>query len=167
MNDAMFYALTIPVCFLLLSIAGYLWNPKVKWKPLQNKNGENGLFHIAVDPNARHARAVLAQEIAERRWRWSHGFGIPGLQLILQRIPAVNRAMEIWGHEVEVQAVSLLYTRDEDEHRRDEAWAMAGSESYEFKSAGWSAERIERKMQKRSRKAEDWVRRNRQRIETA
>jgi len=167
MTDAMFYALTIPAGFLLLSIAGYRWNPAVKWKPLQNKNGENGLFHIAVDPNARHARAVLAQEIAERRWRWSHGFGVPGLQLILQRIPAVNRAMELWGHEVEVQAAVLIYGVNENQKRNSEAWVMANSDGYEFKTAGWDTDRVEAQMLKRSAKAAKWVRRNLELIESA
>mgnify|MGYP005858223761 CR=1 FL=1 len=91
---------TIALALLIIVAAqpvGYFWNPKVKWKPLRGKNGENNLFHIAVDPDARFARAVLAQEIAERKWKWARGFGIPGLQLILQRIPAMSRARELWG----------------------------------------------------------------------
>ena len=94
-------ALIIALIMMLgLQPVGYFWNPKVKWKRLHGKNGEATLFHIAVDPDARFARAVLAQEIAERRWRWARGFGVPLLQLILQRIPAMSRARELWGHEL-------------------------------------------------------------------
>ena len=160
MTDAMFFTITIPSALIVLNVALYLWNPKVKWKPLHGKNGENSLFHIAMDPDARYARAVLAQEIAERRWKIARGFGIPGLQLILQRIPAMNRAMELWGHEVEVQAAALIYGADEDGHRGSEAWAMSQNSSYGFYDADWSTDTIISKMSKRSRKARKWVHSN-------
>ena len=167
MDDLTFYLLTVPGAFVVLSIAGRLWNPKVKWETLHGKNGENSLFHIAVDPDARYARAVLAQEIAERRWKWARGFGIPGLQLILQNVPAMGRAMELWGHEVEVQAAALIYGVDETQKRRNEARSMSEYSGYEFKSSGWPSDRIEREMAKRAAKARKWVRKNLKLIEEA
>ena len=163
MSDAMFFAIFIPAGLITLNVILYLWTPKVKWKPLHGKNGENSLFHISMDPDARYARAVLAQEIAERRWKIARGYGIPLLQLILQRIPSMDRAMELWGHEVEVQAAATIYGLDINEYRRKEARSMSQSSKYEFDN--WTSAKIAREMIRLESKASKWVRRNMKRIE--
>mgnify|MGYP005851590663 CR=1 FL=1 len=160
MSYWMQFAGTALVGLAAMQVYGYFRKPKVEWVHLPTKNAEHSLLEVKIDPDARYSKAVLAQEIAEIKWMWLRGFGVPGLQLVLRRIPPVMRALELWGHEVEVQMAVIIYGANEGEVRRHEAWVMADSSSYEFKPAGWSSEYIERKMAKRSRKARKWARKN-------
>lgn len=139
--------------------------PRVRVKKLYDRNGRNSLFRVEVDPDAPDMLAVLAQEIAEVDWKWRRAHGLPAINLILDEIPALERRMELWGHEVEVQAAAMIYGADPERKRRTEARVMHAYSGYHFDD--WTPDEIERAMRDHADDARKWVERNLERIQGA
>jgi hypothetical protein len=127
-------------------------------------NAQSSLFWITMFNNPQSNGAVLAQEMREFSWKWTYLYtpallaaialtilfgvegGVGGFLLLCvaflatRLCPPLRRAMEFRGHEVEVQAMRLLYDVDEHEHRAREAATMHRGYDGIFKS--WTPETL-------------------------
>ena len=84
-------------------------------------NATNKPWCIWIRPDLPYAAAVWTQEYAEARYKWN-----PLVVLAMNfGIRPVLRALEIWGHEVEVQAAVRFYGADETTYRASEAHAVS------------------------------------------
>lgn len=156
--------------------------PIFRAREMEGRNGRNTLFVAAVDPRAPHPVAVAAQEIVESRWKLARfalavifsaaiaaliwflalpmvsGLAVPapilGGALWLRSGPA-KRAMELWGHEVEVQAAVSYYGADEARKRRSEARSMVAHDGYRF--GDWTVSEVVEGMKGRRKAARRWV----------
>lgn len=136
--------------------------PEIRVVPMTDFNDRNNLFEVKVRATSKRLRAHLAQGLAEVEWKWRRFHGLPVIGRILDRIPALERRMELWGHECETQAAVLLYGDDEARYRAGEVRTLADYEGYHFDD--WSDAKIEAEMLKLRDKARRWVRENEKRL---
>lgn len=155
----------------------FRWRPPIAVVNRANRaNGSSNAFWITMYGNPGSTAAVLAQEMAEFQWKWTRIYG-PGLIVlgllawffdplflalsaplfVVNRFPALRRALELWGHEVEVQAAVALYGASEGEYRAKEAMGMWRGYSGLF--SGMTLAEVDRAMVKRGPAAERRVRR--------
>lgn len=148
-------------------------------------NGSSNAFWITMYGNTGSNAAVLAQEQGEFViWKWLRLYG-PGLAilsllawfidplflalspvvLVAQRFPPYRRAMELWGHEVEAQAVELLYGTSADVMRKWEVAALTNPTGYDGIFKGWTEQRVEAAMRSNSASAARYVRSIRETLE--
>lgn len=118
--------------------------------------GKNNIWSARVDPNAPYRAAHMAQEWKEARMKYP-----PWIGIWVRFSSSGKRYVELMGHECEVQAVMILYNVDQDEYRREEAQRMKDLYSIFHK---WDAEKIIKKMKKRSGKANRWVYKRKKRL---
>lgn len=129
--------------------------PIVVTRPLDGANGRNWPGLVILDPRAAYPAAVAAQEVWESRHK------LNPLNLLRVRLSkSAQRAMELMGHEVEVQAVARFYDGNPAMHRRSEARAMLRGYGGLFRD--WSETRLIGEMERRTVKAARWVSDNRQ-----
>ena len=123
----------------------------IKKRNMKNKNGgkvnaRNWPWMILIDPDIEYRAAVWAQEYAEARMKWNP---LTLIRLIFKRKEAV-RDIELFGHEVEVQAAGYIYHSNMTSYRRQEVQALKYAYK-EFDNVPLAA--IDRDMRKLSVKA--------------
>lgn len=132
--------------------------PITRLKRLKGANGRNWPGYVQLDPGAPLRAGVWAQEA------WESLHKLNPVNLLRVRLSRRHRRrMEIMGHEVEAQAVKLVYGMDDVAHREREIRAMRAG--YDGLFADISAADLRRAMKAVSPDAAKWVRRNRGRIE--
>lgn len=132
--------------------------PITRLKRLRGANARNWPGLVFLDPGAPLRAAVWAQEAYEARHK------LNPVNLLRSRLSRRHRRrMEIMGHEVEAQAVKLIYGMDDVAHREREIRAMRAGYDGLFRDV--SAADLRRAMKAVSADAARWVRRNRGQIE--
>ena len=122
-------------------------------RKLDGANGRNWPGLVILSPHAPYPAATWAQEAWEAEYKMNP---IRLLRVKLDR--SVLREMEIMGHEVEAQAAAIVYGRDAERYRTNEARAMI--RGYDGLFAGVSAEDLADRMKDCAPEASRWVRRN-------
>lgn len=124
--------------------------PIVITRRLVGANGRNWPCFAMLDPDAPLPAAVLAQEA----WEAMHKAN--PLNMLRTRISARHRrAMELMGHEIEVQAAALIYGMSPARYRAREAEVLRSGYGGLF--AGMGPSEIVAEMAARSAEARAWV----------
>jgi hypothetical protein len=126
---------------VLVAALRLIFGPYVRFVDvLIGKNGHNTLFTVTIRRSPLQA-AVFAQEL----WESNHSH--------LRLLPSSRRKMEIFSHEVEVQAAQLLYGVPHAQYRMEESRRMTGYPHLK----GMTPEEIERAMRAQAGEALKWV----------
>lgn len=146
-------------------LLGSVCLPVTLWRDdLRGYNGRNWPGLIVMQRGLECPGAVWAQELYEARFRWWF-LPLDGVLVLIGRtLPAVafyERAFELMGHEVEVQAevrlrgssVPIRRVERITELRAREARALSSYRAF----AGWTVAEIAAEMAKRSNSARLWV----------
>ena len=131
--------MTLPVYTKLVKIAG--------------ANGRNWPGVIHLNPNAPYRAAVWAQEAYEAVHK------LNPFNLLRTRLSKRHKQrMEIMGHEIEVQAVRIVYALNINSVRQREAISM--KRGYDGLFADMTKDQIEQLMLANQDAANRWVRKN-------
>lgn len=119
-------------------------------REINGANGRNWPGFVILNPDAERPAAVWAQEAFESRYK------LNPIDLILRFLsPSIRQAMEIMGHEIEVQVCNTLYGQNANDARWREAMDM--SSGYDGLFSNLTREQIFAKMKTKEPQAIHWV----------
>ena len=141
-------------------------------------SGRNTPFVAEVDPRTEFPAAVAAQEIAESRrklvyggsiivagaivgilvgglWTLASNFVAAAVLVMLFRTPWGIRRLELYGHEVEVEAAVMLYGQDRPNYRQSQAKEMQSYTRYPF--GAWTIKQVREGMEANHKAARRFV----------
>ena len=112
-------------------------------------NARNWPGLIKIRPDLKYLGAVWAQEAYEAMLKMA-----PWNMILHIFSASFRRSMELMGHEIEVQAALRFYEADSEKYRWSEAYALVhGYDDF----SGYTEEKVERELRKRSKQAVRWV----------